>query len=134
MRDTQAFTQDVYVVTLVNASQSVLREGPAVIMAANGTIIQGGDTSVAAEPDAWHPGIVSMSYSPTQTPIEASATPLFSMPNHPNLRLLSCRFVSEDLGLAANPAAILSLSDVNRSIGRAMAAMYWYGKLLSTSM
>ena len=85
MRDAQVLTQNVYSVTLVNASQSVLREGPPVIMAANGTIIQGGDdASFAAEIAAWNPGMVPISYSPQQTPIEASATPLFRNANHPN--------------------------------------------------
>ena len=40
-----------------------------------------------------------------------------------------CRFITEDVGLLSGRSNI-SLSDLNRSIGRALAAIAWYGKKL----
>lgn len=37
------------------------------------------------------------------------------------------RFVTEDLGAAGGNVSSIALADLNRSMGRALAAIYWYG-------
>lgn len=39
----------------------------------------------------------------------------------------SCRFIMEDLGVVTANRTNITLAELNLSIGRALAAMYWYG-------
>ena len=40
---------------------------------------------------------------------------------------MMCRFLREDLELVFHNQSNISLADLNMSIGRALAATYWYG-------